>query len=196
MDDQAAIAAILQRLREELPPSLTYHSLAHTLDVLDRVATLGAAENVREEELRLLRVAAAYHDAGFLINNRDHERLGCKLVRMELPPLGFSPAGVKAICGMIRATKVPQAPTNRLEAILCDADLDYLGRADFYPIGHLLFQELKTFRIIETEEAWNQLQIKFLRNHSYWTATNQQLREAEKQKRLTELIEKWGDPPL
>ena len=192
---QAAIDAILDRLSQDLPRNLHYHSIEHTLDVLERAKQLAAAEGITaEEDLILIQVAASYHDAGFLINNRDHERLGCKLVRQELPDYGFNDNQIKAICGMIRATKVPQQPRNLMEEIICDADLDYLGRDDFYSIGGRLFRELKAFRILQTTEQWNQIQIKFLRAHAYWTTTNQQLREAKKQARLAELIAEWGDP--
>lgn len=194
MDHQAAIAQILKRLEDGLPAKLSYHSYAHTLDVLDRVVSLGRAEGGSKEELRLLEVAAAYHDAGFLISNRDHERLGCRMVMKDLPSLGFPPTAIDQIRGMIMATKVPQQAQNQLERIICDADLDYLGRDDFYTIGERLFQELKAYQLLETEEQWNHLQIKFLSNHTYWTATNIALREPEKQKRLAEIIDQWGMP--
>ncbi|MEM7575251.1 MAG: HD domain-containing protein [Bacteroidota bacterium] len=192
---QAAIDAILARLGRDLPPNLHYHSIEHTLDVLERARQLAAAEGISDEEdLMLIQVAASYHDAGFLINNRDHERLGCKLVRQELPAYGFKDDQIKVICGMIRATKIPQQPRNLLEEIICDADLDYLGRDDFYPIGQRLYRELKAFRVLGTVEQWNKIQIKFLRAHAYWTTTNRRLREPLKQSRLRELIDEWGDP--
>ncbi len=195
MDEQAAIANILQRLQVGLPAKLSYHSYAHTLDVLDRVVSLGRAEGVSDEELRLLKVAASYHDAGFLISNRDHERLGCRMAEKDLGSLGFSTEAIETICGMIMATKVPQQAKTTLEEIICDADLDYLGREDFYSIGGRLFSELKAYHLLETEEEWNHLQIQFLSKHTYWTATNIALREPEKQKRLAELAEQWGLPP-
>lgn len=193
MRDAAAMDMILERLRKELPHNLYYHSVDHTLDVLDRVESLAVAEGVDGYALRLLKVAACFHDSGFLINNRDHERLGCKIVRKQLPQYGFSDEEIATICGMIRATKVPQSPRNHLQQILCDADLDYLGRDDFYSIGQRLFRELKAYHIVETEEDWNRLQIRFLSGHHYWTTTNVDIREPEKQKRLAELMEEWGE---
>lgn len=185
---QAAIDAILLRLERDLSRNLYYHSVSHTRDVLARTEALAKSEGITEpESLDLLRTAAAYHDSGFLINNRDHERLGCKLVRAELPAYGFTSEQIERICGMIRATKVPQKPRNHLEQIICDADLDYLGRDDFYAIGRRLFKELKAFRLLETEAEWNDLQIKFLRAHSYWTATNKQERAEKKAGHLVEL---------
>ncbi|MEL6358753.1 MAG: HD domain-containing protein, partial [Bacteroidota bacterium] len=174
---QEAIDAILSKLERGLSRNLHYHSIAHTRDVLARTLELAEAEGIDDpEDVDLLRTAAAYHDSGFLINNRDHERLGCKLVRAELPEYGYTDDQIDRICGMIRATKVPQKPRNIYEEIICDADLDYLGRDDFYPIGQRLFKELKAFRILETEEEWNALQIKFLNGHSYWTETNKRER--------------------
>ncbi|MEM8585256.1 MAG: HD domain-containing protein [Bacteroidota bacterium] len=185
---QAAIDAILSKLERGLSRNLHYHSIVHTRDVLARTLELARAEGIDDpEDVDLLRTAAAYHDSGFLINNRDHERLGCKLVRAELPAYGYSEEQIERICGMIRATKVPQKPRNIYEEIICDADLDYLGRDDFYPIGQRLFKELKAFRVLETEEEWNNLQIKFLNGHSYWTATNKKERAGQKAAYLKEL---------
>lgn len=185
---QEAIDAILSKLERGLSRNLHYHSIAHTRDVLARTLELAEAEGIDDpEDVDLLRTAAAYHDSGFLINNRDHERLGCKLVRAELPEYGYTDDQIDRICGMIRATKVPQKPRNIYEEIICDADLDYLGRDDFYPIGQRLFKELKAFRILETEEEWNALQIKFLNGHSYWTETNKRERAERKAAYLKEL---------
>ncbi|MEL6669215.1 MAG: HD domain-containing protein, partial [Bacteroidota bacterium] len=81
---QEAIDAILSKLERGLSRNLHYHSIAHTRDVLARTLELAEAEGIDDpEDVDLLRTAAAYHDSGFLINNRDHERLGCKLVRAE-----------------------------------------------------------------------------------------------------------------
>ena len=65
---------------------------------------------------------------------------------------------------MIRATKIPQQPTNLLGQILADADLDYLGRTDFQEIASLLYKELSHQNNLLLEAEWDQIQIKFLRN--------------------------------
>lgn len=191
MQAQAAMDHILGRLKSKLPRNLYYHSIEHTLDVLDRVESLALEEGVSGIDVVLLRVAACYHDAGFLVNNRNHEKLGCKIVREELPDFDFTKTQIDTICGMIMATKIPQSPRNHLEEIICDADLDYLGRADFLPIGQRLFQELKAYRVLQTEQEWDQLQIKFLSSHKYWTATNRRQRADSKAIHLATLKSKW-----
>jgi uncharacterized protein len=90
---------------------------------------------------------------------------------------------------MVMATRVPQQPHNTLSRILCDADLDYLGRPDFFRIGSTLFTELKHYGVISTEREWNQLQVHFLQNHEYFTARNKRLREPQKQVHLARVLE-------
>lgn len=85
------------------------------------------------------------------------------------------------------ATKIPQQPHNLLEQIICDADLDYLGRDDFYKIGETLRKEFLHYSIVNSDEEWETLQIKFLQNHHYHTISSQQLREPIKHQYLLQL---------
>ncbi len=171
---------ILAKLKKELTKNLTYHSLGHIKDVYTAAEHLAKLENVNGEELTLLLTAVLFHDSGFLISQKDHERLSCDLVKDNLPNFGYSPDQIKKICGMIMATQIPQTPHNRLEEIICDADLDYLGRDDFFTIGDKLFAELIMYGIIDNENEWNKLQVRFLEKHHYFTASAKHLRKEKK----------------
>lgn len=185
MEYQAAEIYILSRLRDELSPTLYYHGLHHTLDVRETAVRLAAAEGVGDtESLLLLRTAACFHDAGFLITYRQHEEEGCRIARATLPGYDYSPDQIATICGMIMATQIPQTPQTNLEQILCDADLDYLGRQDFEPIANSLFRELQARDLVADKMAWNRIQVKFLESHHYWTPTAINWRQANKQARL------------
>jgi len=190
MDPQAARAFILGKLREELPVARTYHSLEHTLDVYASVVDIAEKENVTGEGLILLKVAALYHDAGFTEQDLDHEEVGCRIVRAKLPEFGFDPDQIKLICEMILATRIPQSPRNKLARILCDADLDYLGRSDFQLIGSALFKEMVHYGVLRTERDWNELQVRFLERHKYFTVTNKTVREPVKQEHLL-AVKEW-----
>ena len=85
---------------------------------------------------------------------------------------------------MIMATQIPQTPHNKLEQIICDADLDYLGRDDFFTIGNKLFDELCMYGIINTELEWNKLQVRFLEKHHYFTPSAKKIRKAKKAENL------------
>lgn len=189
MNFHAAKAFILDKLESELSNQLYYHGIHHTLDVLYTVEELCYYEKVTPYEEMLLKTAALFHDSGFTISPQEHERLGCSIARDHLPRYGYKPKEIERICGMIMATKIPQTPKNNLEQIICDADLDYLGRDDFYDIGRTLFEELKASNVLNSEEAWNRIQVSFLEQHSFFTRTNRKRRAPKKQRYLTELKE-------
>ena len=90
------------------------------------------------------------------------------------------------------ATKIPQKPQNLLEEIIADADLDYLGRDDFFIIGDQLFNELKATNVVNQVSDWDQIQIKFLENHRYFTNTARTLRGASKGKNLQIIKSKYS----
>ena len=186
-DSSGARTYILSRLKNQLPKQRSYHSLEHTLDVYASAISIAEHEGVQGEGLTLLKIAALYHDAGFTVQDTEHEEAGCKLVKEVLPGFGFNERQMELICEMIMATRIPQSPRNKLARILCDADLDYLGRTDFNQIGDCLFKEMQAYGVLSTEHDWNELQLRFLERHSYFTQTNKRLREPLKQQHLEEV---------
>lgn len=175
---------ILKRLRENLPEHLSYHSVMHVKDVIDSVEKIAISENVTDEDLVLLKTAALFHDTGFLFGSKNHEEKSCEIAAEYLLEYGFSQDQLGKINGMIMATKIPQTPKNHLEQIVADADLDYLGRDDFFVIGDKLFEELSMFGIVNSERDWNLLQEKFLESHHYFTETAINSRNQKKQDNL------------
>ena len=171
---------ILGKLKKELTKNLTYHSLGHIKDVYGAAEQLAKLEGIKGEDLTLLLTAVLFHDSGFLISQKEHERLSCEIAAKHLPEYGYTPEQMTVIFGMIMATQIPQNPHNKLEQIICDADLDYLGREDFFTIGNKLFDELCMYGIIDSENEWNKLQVRFLEKHHYFTASAKKLRKDKK----------------
>jgi predicted metal-dependent HD superfamily phosphohydrolase len=182
---------ILDLLDEQLPGDLTYHGTHHTLDVLDVCNAYIERGSIEERDAVLLRTGVLFHDFGFTRSFNDHERNGAILAEKVLPDFGYGQEEIKTVEGLIMATKIPQKPETELEKIICDADLDYLGRDDYYPISNTLFQELKSLGKIKTEEEWNALQIGFLEAHNYHTTFAIENRQPEKEKRIAELKAKY-----
>lgn len=188
MDIQKAERYILEELARRLDATLYYHGLHHVLDVVNAAGEIAALEGIHDAEaLVLLRTAALYHDSGFMVTYQGHEAAGCGITREILPDFGYNAMQIEKICGMIMATQIPQNPENQLEMIICDADLDYLGRSDFEPVAATLFEELKARDVVDDIPAWNQIQVRFLEAHSYWTVSQQARRSAAKQQRLEHL---------
>ncbi|MBX2888363.1 MAG: phosphohydrolase [Ferruginibacter sp.] len=175
---------ILKKLETELPKHLFYHSAAHAKDVLKAVINLGKKEKINGDDLIMLKTAALFHDSGFLFGAKNHEANSCKIAKELLPNFKYSNNQIAKICEMIMATKIPQSPKNHLEEILADADLDYLGRDDFFKISNLFFEELAMTGILTNETDWNILQVKFIEKHNYFTKAANKLRRQKKEGHL------------
>ena len=172
---------ILLKLRNGLSKDLTYHTVQHTLDILKNAERIARTENIHsEEDLFLLKIACLYHDSGFLVTYKGHEEESCNLAKKDLPVFDLNKKQVEIICRLIMATKIPQSPGNKMEEIICDADLDYLGTPDFFRISNSLFLELKKKGLVSSKKEWDVIQVSFLKEHRYFTATSKKLREHQK----------------
>ena len=112
-DFDSAMQYALQRLEEELNPTLIYHSAGHTRnDVMPAVERLAQIAGVNGMDLSLLMTAAAFHDVGYVIrqDGHNHEVASVNIAREVLPSYGFTAQQIDIIASMIMATKVPQQP--------------------------------------------------------------------------------------
>ena len=182
---------IYEDILEKLPSHLTYHNLNHTAYVLEKAVFLAEQSQVSSSDLELLKLAALFHDTGFINNPKDHEEKSCKIAEGYLSK-EYSESDLSKIYGMIMATKIPQSPSTLLEKILADADLEYLGTDLFEQIGESLFEELKHFNPNFTEQAWDELQLVFMQKHHYHTEYCQQNREPKKQENLQKVKKRLG----
>ena len=184
---------ILTKLEKGLDKRLYYHNVKHTIDVINQVEILGIGEGVSEEEMIILKTAALFHDLGHTISFVDHEEQGIIFAKDILPDYNYSKEQIEIISELIYATKFPPKPRNKLERIICDADLDYLGRPDFIPSSHNLYLEMFEHGRIKNKEEWNKIQVDFLKTHQYYTETARKTREINKQKQLEKLLEQIKD---
>lgn len=177
----------LSILKSRLSKKLYYHNVEHTLDVVKVVNQYIKRENIDSQNAYLLRIAALLHDLGFTETNVEHEEKSAEMAQELMLDCGFSKNDINIVQGLIRATRIPQAPNNDLEYIMCDADLDYLGRNDFYDISNRLYKELKSASVISNKNDWNKAQIKFLEAHKYYTDFAKKHRQPKKEMRISEI---------
>jgi predicted metal-dependent HD superfamily phosphohydrolase len=178
-------SSVLTLLDKELDKKLSYHNLSHTMDVMAQVERIAMGEGISDpHDILLLKVAALFHDTGFLFTYKHHEEKSCEIMMQHISEDDMTLAEIEKVRGMIMATKIPQTPHNALEQIICDADLDYLGRDDFQPISDGLKDEFIYFGVIPDEAAWDPLQIRFFESHSYFTNTCKHDRDPKKKKHL------------
>lgn len=189
MDIEKARQYILKKLEDELDKTLYYHSIDHTIDVCSSALSIAREENVHPTDMALLETAALYHDSGITVIYKGHELASAKIAREVLPGFGYNNQDIKKIEKMIIATQLPQKPGDKLSEILCDADLDYLGRDDFYINALRLYREWNELGIKMSLKEWYQLQVDFLKSHTYFTDTTINRRQKKKNFHLNQVKE-------
>ncbi|MCD4678836.1 MAG: HD domain-containing protein [Bacteroidales bacterium] len=192
MDITATKDFFIEKLNRELKPDLYYHSIRHTLDVHDAAVKIAEMENVNGHDMVLLRTAAYLHDAGLINTYIGHEEASVVIAKEYLPKFGYSVDDIDIVSAMILTTKLPQKANTKFEQILCDADLDYLGRDDFFMIAHRLRCEWNIYNSQTSLKEWYQIQIKFLEGHTYFTESARKLRCEKKKFNLDQIKEVIG----
>lgn len=178
---------IMKILKAELSPNLHYHGIHHTYDVVEAVERLAIMEGVLDEDIFVLKSAATYHDAGFVEQYDSNEPIGARMASEILPLYGYTQAQVEMVHDLIYATIIPHNPTTKLQQIICDADLDYLGRDDFHQIADTLRRELRDHGKIKSDRMWDEIQVKFLEQHKYFTKSAIKLRQEKKLQHIEEI---------
>ncbi len=189
-DWEGAKVYVFTLLERGLASDLYYHGIHHTRDdVLPAVERLAALASVGDTNLLLLRTAALYHDTGYIEQYTNNEPVGARIAQETLVNFGYSPDQVEIIVQMILATRMPQTPQNFLEALLCDADLDSLGREDYLETSLNLRAELAVYGTPIPLQVWYRRQLNFLSSHTYFTEVARTLRDAGKQANIRLLKE-------
>jgi adenylate cyclase len=179
---------ILNRLKSQLSEDLIYHDVNHTSNVEKAAIRFAKLEGVSNYDLMLLRTAVYYHDAGFLVTYHHNENYAIKMAHNILPFYGYDEKEIDIISDIIACTSGDKKPETLLQKIMCDADHDYLGRADYYHVAKKLRIELENYEVFMTDLEWIDFQLNFLENkHSYFTETAKNIRQGGKKARILEL---------
>lgn len=179
---------ITNRLRSLLPEDLIYHDLNHTLNVEKAAIRFAKLEGVDEESMQLLQTAVLYHDSGFILRYDDNEEFAMQLAQSNLPRFGYTPDQINKVTKIIASTRHGAKPTDLVEQIMCDADHDYLGRADYYNVSKKLRVEMENYGKFMSEKEWIEFQLAYLeKTHRYYTETAKNIRVQGKKYRIAEL---------
>jgi adenylate cyclase len=165
---EVAFGMIENFLINHLPKEYTYHTIHHIRDVVEQSERIAKKEKINKEDIADLKLAAWLHDVGYIWEPNRHEARGSEYATTILNAMDFPAQKINRITGMIMATKIPQSPKNILEQIICDADLDYLGREGYEENSLLLLQELRLKKEISALD-WLKIQDQFLTKHAYFT---------------------------
>ncbi|MFN8388741.1 MAG: HD domain-containing protein [Bdellovibrionota bacterium] len=177
------IHEILEQLSAKLPSNLRYHSAEHTMDVFSEAMYFAYTDQLSARDVELLAVAAAFHDAGFLVRSDNNEPVGAEMAVAAMRKAGeYAPEEIELVRTMILDTQLLQngkgyseRPSSHLSRYLLDADLSNLGREDFMDKMSLLGQE---FGVNGEKQMAESFQL--LKNHCWLTPAGKSLREAQK----------------
>ncbi len=174
---------------ESLPSDLSFHNIAHTKYVVEGVEIIGKRSyDLSKEEIEILKIAAWYHDTGYIKQKKNHEKLSQKLAEQYLKTTNYSPDKIRKVCDCIRATDLDKTPKTKLEKVLCDADLRHLSDPNYLKFAELLRKELEDhFNYSFTDRQWLEGNVSFLSDHRYHTPYGHDVLEKRKQVNITKL---------
>ena len=189
---------IRELFRDELPIGIKFHDANHTLHptrgvvaVANRIAL---AENISEEDRELIIAAAYFHDTGYIREYDKNEPIAARTAGRILKLIGYKPDEIEKVQKMILSTDLECEPRTLNEKILCDADLDNLGREDFFKLDGKLREGRRTRGIdVSDDEKWYRGTLEILKKHRYYTESQKNLRDKGKQKNIEKLLEKLAE---
>jgi predicted metal-dependent HD superfamily phosphohydrolase len=186
---------IRELFRDELPNGIKYHDADHTLHPTKGVVAIAndiaIAENISEHDRELLITAAYFHDTGYIREYDKNEPIAARMAGRILKLIGYKPNEIEKIQNMILSTDLAVEPKTHLEKILCDADLDHLGRPDFLEFDSKLREGRRNRGVdVSDDEKWYNGTLNLIINHKFYTESQRKLREEQKQKNIQTLINK------
>jgi HD superfamily phosphodiesterase len=163
-------AYVRQLLYEKLPPAILFHTISHTLQVVEAAEKIGVKSGLGKTDIELVVLAACLHDTGYCFNPLYHEQESIRIARSFLSESNYPLNLIEQISACIAATKFPQQPQNLLEQVVCDADLVHLSEKGYGKKAELLRKETSLLTGTNiTQREWFEENILLLKSHVFYT---------------------------
>jgi predicted metal-dependent HD superfamily phosphohydrolase len=164
------ISGYVEKLFQTHSRDFLYHDLRHTKDVVNIVNDIAVNSGIDAEEKELLLIAAWFHDTGYPEDIPYHEERSSEIAEEYLNKINYPADKTAIIKNLILSTKMPQNPKTRLEEIICDADIAYIGKDDFISRIKLLRKEwAQTINKTYNDSNWLKKNINFIESNSFHT---------------------------
>ncbi|WP_299710060.1 Pycsar system effector family protein [uncultured Tenacibaculum sp.] len=187
---EKAESFVMNTLNEKLDKKLVYHSLSHTLRVVEKSSELAEEAKLSETDKECLVMAAWFHDTGFTVDPNNHEAESAVIASEFLIKEGVEKDKIKVIQETILATKMDIEPVSELEKLLKDADCSHLGSKNYNEFSQLLHKEMELLSDSKIKDTdWIKKNIDFLTNgHRFYTDIAVKKWEKQKSKNLAQLL--------
>lgn len=150
-----------------------YHDRYHTEQVARITELLGKEEDISDDSLEHLCIAAWFHDTGYS-DISHHEQQSAIYANTFLREKKLDTDSIDSISRVIMATKISHHPIAADEQIIRDADLHYLGLENYEERAKLLRLEWeRCLNRTLTDREWYLENIKFFESHKFYTASAQ-----------------------
>ena len=187
--------AALEYLEKHLDRHYTYHNAMHTLEVCNAVRLFAEKSGLPQTVYLALRTAAIFHDFGYMERSFDNEKLALPYIKEFGGRWHIAEDILLAAHNLILETVFPYKPFTFAGQILCDADIEYIGRDCFFMQSELFRRELSAEGVVYTEREWWNIELKFLQENRFFTPYCRSLREDGRLRNLEkvqELVLKTG----
>ena len=154
---------------ENFSEKICYHNIDHTLDVVEAAEKIGKYCKISNEDLEIVIIAAWFHDTGYYLGCKNHEKSSASIAKDYLMSEHFDSLKIEKVINCILSTKMPQKPSNSLEEIICDADLFHLATEGFFDKSELLLHEITLLNKDMIIENWLVENKEFVESHDYHT---------------------------
>ena len=183
---------VFDGILKDLPESVHFHNLEHARKVYNQSFMLSRAEEIEQEERLLVRTAALMLFTGLTQSYSNFENRSAVIARELLFRYKYAEYQIDQICNLILATKIPFQPNNKLEKIIIDARMEFLGRSDYTEQIKLLYQEIREAGVKITGQQFKNQQLELLHEFEFYTTAAQRLREVKGPQQMTRLEqERW-----
>ncbi len=183
---------IFDYFKDQAPAENVYHNLTHVKFVVNMVKEIGENSGISISEQEILIIAAWFHDIGHISKWDGHEEISANFAKEYLNKINYPVEQILQVVNCILATKVPHNPKNKLEEIICDADIAHIGTKDFFNLSDLLKLEIENRKKQKLSDSdWLKTNIEFLTKSKFFTKYAKLKFDERKNSNLIKLQKKY-----
>lgn len=170
-------------LTNELSEKCLFHTIAHTIEVLNNAEIIGRFSKLKENDLNILRMSALFHDVGYIDAYDGHEFFSASRAKVFLKSKNVDKESINQIEAAILSTRVPQSPRDEVSRILCDSDLMYLTFDNYLEQIELMRKEWeKVGKAKLNKHQFRLKSLEFSQSHQYHTEYGKKVLQPKKER--------------
>lgn len=178
-------------LADKLPSNIILHDFNHAIQLKAYAETIGEHTGLTPDEMNLLRVCALFQDAGYINYSEEYREESIKIASDFLAKNQVDQPTIDHVSEIIRATKIPQAPRDKIAEVMCDAVLMYIATDNAIEQVDLLYDETAMLNPgFEKRQAFENRHIEFFTAHTYFTEYGKNVLQPKKVAAIKRLSER------